>query len=265
MMMTILTPLQQWRLHLKVYRLYQNRSRRQLALRLGMSPWIGKNCEKYFIIYFRPNRLIFEYCSLGNLTLIIMSSQSMHMIGSALDGMYVFNSTVSPQTIRKLAFLVSTLAWIRDCYLKDGTIHWSFNFILFHDLGLASAQCLAAPVRQRDLHLMLKRSWQFWLCIIDTFCFAKPADPLRTYEDRGYSSAFRFQNLKTLTESFVHTDTDCEEHIVIRITLGRIFQPRKIPAEFNSKLETDMVGLQNLGATCYLNALLQVLRNFRYR
>ena len=46
-----------------------------------------------------------------------------------------------------------------------------------------------------------------------------------------------------------------EVKIVIRIP----FEEARAPFNYNSKASTDMVGLHNLGATCYLNALLQML------
>ena len=36
------------------------------------------------------------------------------------------------------------------------------------------------------------------------------------------------------------------------------FVPAAVPVNYDSKKMTGMVGLENLGATCYLNALLQV-------
>jgi len=45
----------------------------------------------------------------------------------------------------------------------------------------------------------------------------------------------------------------------VRVILRTAFKTATVPISWDSKKETDMVGLENLGATCYLNALLQML------
>jgi ubiquitin C-terminal hydrolase len=40
--------------------------------------------------------------------------------------------------------------------------------------------------------------------------------------------------------------------------IEEIFQPAIPPPHYKSKLATGMVGIENQGATCYLNSMLQV-------
>ena len=47
--------------------------------------------------------------------------------------------------------------------------------------------------------------------------------------------------------------------IRVKVMMEEVFKPAVVPLHYDSKLETGMVGLENLGATCYLNALLQVI------
>ena len=49
------------------------------------------------------------------------------------------------------------------------------------------------------------------------------------------------------------------DFLEIKVALEEIFEPANAPLHYDSKIATNMVGLKNLGATCYLNALLQVI------
>ena len=53
--------------------------------------------------------------------------------------------------------------------------------------------------------------------------------------------------------------------IGVRIMANKYLDSHKLPLGYNSKVATGMVGLANLGATCYLNALLQVQSTKRVR
>ena len=49
-----------------------------------------------------------------------------------------------------------------------------------------------------------------------------------------------------------------DEKFRVQITLLEEFRPAVVPLNYDSKASTGMLGLINQGATCYLNALLQV-------
>lgn len=77
--------------------------------------------------------------------------------------------------------------------------------------------------------------------------------------DRGGTVIFDFQTL--LRFSYTLDDADSPKFIKVRILIEEMFVPSAVPRgrAYNSKSVTGMVGLDNLGATCYLNALLQML------
>ena len=89
---------------------------------------------------------------------------------------------------------------------------------------------------------------------VDLCTFKKRANPAD--EDVGRDHAFNIPMDYIRSNGFVE-----DGKITIKCHLQEYIVPGKVKWNYNSKLETGMVGLHNLGATCYLNALLQV-KNF---
>ncbi len=71
--------------------------------------------------------------------------------------------------------------------------------------------------------------------------------------DRGFANFCDIETLKSC--SVLSTDGDTFE-FTIRIEIQAL---EKNLHDYDSRKMTGMVGLDNLGATCYLNALLQVI------
>ena len=70
----------------------------------------------------------------------------------------------------------------------------------------------------------------------------------RGYQDRGYERVFTYNELCYFLDNNSEVYFKC------------VFFEKKTPdANYSSREATGMVGLENLGATCYLNALLQML------
>ena len=84
-------------------------------------------------------------------------------------------------------------------------------------------------------------------------------EPNPSLDEHGCFDRGTFDNL-FYSDILPHVD---EKRLFrIKIELSEIVQPRQNPGPgYKSKEATGMVGLENLGATCYLNALLQMLYN----
>ena len=74
--------------------------------------------------------------------------------------------------------------------------------------------------------------------------------------DQGFQNAFHIDCRELLNPNVGFLNA--QRQITIRVNLDVVFKKTTPPINHNPKLVTGMVGLENLGATCYLNALLQV-------
>ena len=87
---------------------------------------------------------------------------------------------------------------------------------------------------------------------MDIFQFRKPQGD---YEDRGLGYICTLQDFRDNREYYTTPD-NC---VIIQCRMRALpFTFSKPLTGFNSRAAVGMVGLENLGATCYLNALLQV-------
>lgn len=85
------------------------------------------------------------------------------------------------------------------------------------------------------------------------------ADRNTTFLDQGFAQCF-FIDPKVLLNP-VEGYVDDFGRVTIHICLELIFERTRPPLNHDPKKVTGMVGLENQGATCYLNALLQMLYN----
>ena len=68
-------------------------------------------------------------------------------------------------------------------------------------------------------------------------------------------------NLIGCSDMLLKKDKYCDDDgfVLFRCEYQALPVPPIVTPDHDSKLKTGMVGLENLGATCYLNSLLQVL------
>lgn len=137
------------------------------------------------------------------------------------------------------------------------SVRWRFrNNEIFAFVGINN--CLNLPD-----DWVLKYKYSFGLCPIsgdpsliewtDTLhhTFTKPA---MDYED--YSTA-RFPSISFILQNSDKYVTQ-DNRLILKCRLEAVPIPFAIRQGYDSRKTTGMVGLDNLGATCYLNALLQV-------
>ena len=83
-----------------------------------------------------------------------------------------------------------------------------------------------------------------------------------TYEIGDSGGYFDWGVWERLSLSAALAHVDANQRVHLRFSLAAVYTPQKNPGlGYKSKEATGMVGLENLGATCYLNALLQMLYN----
>lgn len=81
--------------------------------------------------------------------------------------------------------------------------------------------------------------------------------PLYEAHDQGFNKAFDMNDEGVLKSKYKGFRKDIYYHI--KAIIIEIFEPELVMSDYNSKVATNMVGIENLGATCYLNSLLQML------
>ncbi len=149
-----------------------------------------------------------------------------------------------------------------DCYVgvdNTSALAQDFNFN-----GKATMRLLGedgkTPVQSKD------ESESNW-CELSVF---HTQHPNRT--DRGWDSFIKHEDAQKLVkfhaarEIYDGGEEDTPEYILyLEVTLEREFQVTRLNLlDYNSKKATGMVGIINQGATCYLNALLQMLFHLNY-